>query len=163
MPNHNPKTEKSNKMVNQKLKSKNSFNPQPKIWFWPFFIGIFFGIGYSITKNIVISKVLTKESTQTNFKNLKKNKKNSTLQNILVKRNYKKNTIEKTNFSKTIDVRTYDNFIKSINLNYSDRQNSKELRFFENCLNFFEKETVESLMKTLINTKKTKSSKVKAD
>ena len=50
-----------------------------------------------------------------------------------------------------------------VEINYSQAQNYKNKAVFKNNRNFFAKETVNSLLKTLRNTKKPKSSKVKAD
>ena len=138
-----------------------------KFWFWPFLAGGFFGLGYSITKNIYISKIYPESAKQENFNQSWKendsldiqNKKESTLSS----KRLNKSIQSKKKFQNIINIPTSDNSYRRISINYSTQIDSIKKEVFKNNLNFFQKENVETLMKTLKNTKKTKSSKIKFD
>ena len=143
-------------MKKQNLYSKKNFYLNSKFWFWPFFAGGFFCLGYSITKNI-----FTEQSTHKQLNDVNKNlvfsdlEKNNEIKNIP--------TLAKTKLRKFIDFPTSDGSVLRLTINYSEIGSSKELAAFKNSSSFFRKENVESLMKTLKNTKQNKSPKVEVD
>ena len=141
----------------EKLNPKKIFNLHSNFWLLPICAGVFFGIGYSITKNLYISKIHSKE-------NLKKFKMNKEFPNP--KLPFSRDVHQKLNFmrknyaakDKTIKKILYLSSSKDskirLEINYSQIQNLKNQAAFKNNHNFFAKETVQSLMKTLNNTKK---------
>ena len=150
-------------MPEQKFKSGKIYKLQSKFWFWPFFLGGFFGLGYSITKTIFLSKIISKQATQLNSNKLRENE-ISQVSNLSQARLHKKHNIAKEQkITKIIDIPSYSNTYIRLKINYSDRQNTKKQEIFKNSLDFFQKETTESLMQSLNNTKKTKSYRVNSD
>ena len=145
-------------MATQKKSSSKRFELDSKLWVWPFWAGAFFALGYSITKSIFLPKIFTEQSTQTSLNLLKTNKKLLDQKNTLIEGNNKK-----INSQKIIYVPTSEDSFIRLNINYSEKDNSKKQEIFQNSYGFFQKENIESLIKTLTNTKKTKSSKIKTD
>ena len=151
----------------EKLNSKKSFNLNSNFWFFTLFVGVFFWIGYSITKNIYLSKFHSK----TRVNKLNTNKEFPEVKNLFAQGNHKKQHERQTTDSEK-DTRIMKKIISlpsdkdaniRLEINYSQVENQKNQAIFKKNRNFFTKQTVESLMKLLNNTKKTKSSKVEAD
>ena len=141
-----------------------------KLWLWLFFTGSSFGIGYSITKNILSSRILTDQSIPQNLNKLFGNDKSTDLEETTSKLNDEKKNLESKNqpkldkqLKKIIHVPINENSFRKITIKYSERQSIEKQEVFKNSLDFFNKESLESLKKTLYNTNKTKSSKVEAD
>ena len=119
-----------------------------------------------MTKNIYLSKVhedrnMNKFIAGNEFSGTKK---------PLSKETIKQNTVQNPNLpeqdktmKKILYISTNKDSKMRIEINYSNAQNLKNQAVFINNRDFFEKETVKSLIKTLRNTKKPKSSKVEAD
>tara|TARA_Y100001968_G_C19008832_1_gene549526 strand:+ start:88 stop:474 length:387 start_codon:yes stop_codon:yes gene_type:complete len=128
-------------MSQKKLKSSNSFILDSKIWFWPFFTGAFFGLGYSITKEIYSTKIFAEKSTQEKFNELRAN----------------------TKHQQEITIPTTKNSYIRINVSNIEGQNSKKQDFYRDSLNFFQKESVDKLIKAMSNTTKAKSYKIETD
>tara|TARA_Y100001968_G_scaffold143095_1_gene130755 strand:- start:948 stop:1409 length:462 start_codon:yes stop_codon:yes gene_type:complete len=153
-------------MRGKKLSTKKIFNLPSNLWFWPFLASVFYWIGYSITKNIYLSTIPTKIK----FNQFQANKefpfhKNPSLEGSLKKSNIKdKSHLAKEKImKKIIYLPSYKDSNIKLEINYSHVQNLKNQADFKNNHDFFAKETVKSLLRTLKNTKKTKSYKVEAD
>ena len=157
-------------MQKRKLSSKKIFDLKARFWFWTFWAGVFFGLGYSITNNIFLSSSVSDQSNKQNLHRLKSNKPFPNLQNSSSKGNRhainnsnSNQTQPKKKLKKIIVLPTSDNSDIKISIPYSEIQNPKKQAVFKNNRSFFEKENVESLMKSLTNPKKTKSSKMKSE
>ena len=141
-------------MPKQKFKSGKIYKLQSKFCFWPFFLGGFFGLGYSITKTIFLSKIVSKQATQINSNNLRENKIFQERNLSQARLHQKHNIAKEQEITKIIDIPAYANTYIRLKINYSDRQNTKEHEIFKNSFDFFQKETTESLIQSLNNTKK---------
>ena len=149
------------KMAILKKKNKRKFEIQSKFWVWPFWAGAFFALGYSITKNIFLPNIFPKQKIQTNLDILRMNKKSLDQKNSLIKGidrqlNFqnKSQTSQRTISKKTIYIPTSEDSDLRLTINYSEKQNLEKQEIFENNHSFFQKENIDSLLETLINTKK---------
>ena len=153
---------------NEKGKSnpRKNLNLHSNFWSFSILAGVFFGMGYIITKNIYLSKIPNK----LNLNQFQARKDFSSPKSPFSQRNSSKIKVankhlpvrDKT-IKKIIYLPSYENSIIKLEINYSQIQNIKNQEFFKNNQNFFANETVKSLIKTLKNTKKTKSYRVRAD
>ena len=149
-------------MPKRKTNPKRILDLQSKIWFWSLFAGGFFAIGYSLTKNLLISTISHKDSIQQDFYESNKNRKMPDSRVNLTKENYKKtnpqsenNPVSKEKLLKQ-KIRVHnsnDSYIK-ISIYYSENQDLKKLAVFKKNLSFFQKENVQSLMKSLNDPQK---------
>ena len=147
----------------QKLNPKKVLTLDSNLWFWAIFAGFFFSLGYSITRNVYLSK----NHRETAINELHEKKAFLGPKNLFPEENHKKlNVLNKNGSSKDKKI-IFSPSKKDLNLrleiHYSEVQNLKNQAIFKNNHNFFAKETVKSLIKTLRNTKITKSSKVETD
>jgi len=136
--------------MKKQLNSKENFNLNSNFWFWPILAGGFFGIGYYITKNLYLSKIHIEPSI---------NLFHATQESLENKNQPAKDKIMK----KIIYLPTYKDSNLKLTVKYSQVQNLKNQAIFKHNQDFYGKETVKTLTKTLRNTKKPKSSKVEAD
>ena len=157
-------------MQKNKLKRQKSYSSNAKFLIWFFFTGGSFGLGYSITKNILLSKILTNPSIPRNLNQLFDNEKFKEPKEISSKLSHEKKDFESKNqtildkeLKQIIDIPLHEDSFRKITIKYSQRQSSNKQAIFKSSINFFKKESLESLKKTLYNTNKTKSSKVEAD
>ena len=149
-----------------KLNPKKFINLHANFWFLPIWAGVFFGIGYSITKNIYVSRI----HTESNLSQLKSNKKFFEILKPAAQSTYirsinqiKNQPTKDKKMEKVIYLPSFKHSNLRLKINYSQVQNLKNQALFRTNQNFFAKETVNSLMKTLRNTKKSKSSRVEAE
>ena len=156
-------------MLKQNLNSKNIFFLKSKYWFWPLFTGGFFCLGYTITRVFITSKLFTEQSEKPTFVHFQKKKEFEEIKNNFSKGSHKENNIQnKTIYiddkelEKKIDFPSNNSFLR-LKIKYSDKQNAQNQAIFRNSYSFFKKESLRSLLKTLITTKKTKSPKIKTD
>ena len=130
--------------------------------FLPLFIGGSFSIGYIATKKIFISVISNQQSNQQNLNILEKNKDFSDRTKALSKRNNKRNNALTTTqrspedqLKKIIELPISDGTSQRLIINYSQRENSQKQAVYKKNHSFFKKESVNSLMRSLNNTKKT--------
>ena len=123
----------------------------------------FFSFGYSITKSSYISKFHPKQNPKQLHSNIDflENQKPFSLENFKNSDFRNKNQIRKD--KKIIYVPSYKDSNLRLKINYSQAQNLKNQAIFKKNQIFFTKEDLSTLIKTLWNTKKPKSSKVEAD
>ncbi len=152
------------------LKRRKLYSSNTKFLIWFFFTGGSFGLGYSITKNILFSKILTNPSIPGDLNQLFDNEKFKEPKEITSKLNHEKKyfeskdqTILDPELKQIIDIPLDDDSFSKITIKYSQRESSNKQAIFKSSINFFKKESFDSLKKTLYNTNKTKSSKVEAD
>ena len=158
-------------MQKKRLFSKNILHLHSNFWFWPLLAGGFFALGYSSTKNIFMRKFFPAELTQQNSNRSYLKKEFSEFKRTFQKSNHSSNKLNKKNVvssenkykKKIIHIQISDGSFRSLDFKYSEKDNSKKQAVFENSVIFFQQENVESLMKTLRNPKKAKSSKIKSD
>ena len=163
----NSKSKKSKPNEKRSLNLKKIFTLKSKLWFWPLFVGGCFSIGYSITKSIYISEIFTEERIKLNFNESFKNNNNEITAQKYVSSKHSKRDEKVINPTKQIKKQIYlpssENSYLSLTIHYSEKENSSMQEVYRNNFSFYQKENVDSLMKTLSNTKKSKSSKIKFD
>ncbi len=147
----------------KKFIPKKVFKLDSHLWFWPVFAGVFFGLGYLITKKIYISKSHSlKTINEVQEKKEFLGQRSPLSQGNQTKLNDQNNN-GSSNVKKIIFSPSNKDAKIKLTIKYSEILNLKNQAVFKTNHHFFEKETVESLIKTLINQKITKSSKVEAD
>tara|TARA_Y100001968_G_scaffold199568_1_gene183147 strand:+ start:613 stop:1107 length:495 start_codon:yes stop_codon:yes gene_type:complete len=164
MPSSNSKTRKEKNET--KNNSKKIMRLNSNYWFWAVWTGCFFSIGYSMTKNIYIVKTHNKS----HLNQFKSNRVFSSTKNPFSEENLKNSNIQNKNsfvnykeIKKIIHLPSKKDSNLRIKINYSQVQNLKNQAVFRKNKGFFAQKTLNSLIKTIKNTKKPKSPKVEAD